>query len=219
MANVRDPRKRVPSYRGNEMDGNSIRQVVVVGGGSAGWMAASALVRHLDRTCKVRLVESDEIGIIGVGEATVPHIRTFNAQALGLDEAEFVRATQGTFKLGIEFRDWARIGDRYMHGFGMVGHDPGPAAFHHYWLRLLLAGQDVGDIGSYQLQTAASRQDRFLPGATDVPPTSPLASVAYAYHFDATLYARYLRGFAEGQGVERIEGRDEVKRIVEELRE
>ena len=110
------------------MDGNSIRQVVVVGGGSAGWMAASALVRHLDRTCKVRLVESDEIGIIGVGEATVPHIRTFNAQALGLDEAEFVRATQGTFKLGIEFRDWARIGDRYMHGFGMVGHDPGPAA-------------------------------------------------------------------------------------------
>lgn len=189
------------------MDGNSIREVVVVGGGSAGWMAASALVRHLDRTCKVRLVESDEIGIIGVGEATVPHIRTFNAQALGLDEAEFVRATQGTFKLGIEFRDWARIGDRYMHGFGMVGHDPGPAAFHHYWLRLLLAGQDVGDIGSYQLQTAASRQDRFLPGATDVPPTSPLASVAYAYHFDATLYARYLRGFAEGQGVERIEGR------------
>ena len=82
MANVRDPRKRVPSYRGNEMDGNSIRQVVVVGGGSAGWMAASALVRHLDRTCKVRLVESDEIDIIGAGEATVPHIRTFNAQAL-----------------------------------------------------------------------------------------------------------------------------------------
>lgn len=189
------------------MDGDSIRQVVVVGGGAAGWMAASALVKHLDPTCKVRLVESDEIGIIGVGEATVPHIRTFNAQALGLGEAEFVRATQGTFKLGIEFRDWARVGDRYMHGFGTVGHDPGPAAFHHYWLRLRMAGKDVGDIGSYQLQTVASREDRFLPGASDVPPTSPLSSVAYAYHFDATLYARYLRGFAEGQGVERIEGK------------
>lgn len=198
------------------MDGNSIREVVVVGGGSAGWMAASALVRHLDRSCKVRLVESDEIGIVGVGEATVPHIRTFNAQALGLDEAEFVRATQGTFKLGIEFRDWARIGDRYMHGFGTVGHDPGPAAFHHYWLRLLLAGKDVGDIGSYQLQTLASREDRFLPGANDVPPTSPLANVAYAYHFDATLYARYLRAFAERLGVERVEGKVvDVERVPE----
>ena len=98
-----------------------VRHVVILGGGSAGWMAASALVRHLDRTCKVRLVESDEIGIIGVGEATVPHIRTFNAQALGLDEAEFVRATQGTFKLGIEFVNWGQVGDRYIHGFGFVG--------------------------------------------------------------------------------------------------
>lgn len=189
------------------MDSNSVRHVVVVGGGSAGWMTAAALVRHLGADCKIRLVESDEIGIVGVGEATVPHIRTFNQQALGLDEAEFIRATQGTFKLGIEFRDWARIGDRYMHGFGTVGHDPGPAAFHHYWLRLLRSGKQVGDIGSYQLQTLASREDRFLPGASDVPPTSPLANVAYAYHFDATLYARYLRGFAERLGVERIEGK------------
>lgn len=187
--------------------GEAIRRVVVVGGGSSGWMAAAALARHVDPGCKVTLVESDEIGIIGVGEATVPHIRTFNAQALGLDEADFIRHTQGTFKLGIEFRDWARLGDRYMHGFGVVGHDPGPASFYHYWLRLKLAGHDVGDIGDYQLQTLASRQDRFLPGANDVPPTSPLASVAYAYHFDATLYARYLRTFAERHGVVRVEGK------------
>ncbi|MFT3896327.1 MAG: tryptophan 7-halogenase [Thermomonas sp.] len=188
------------------MGEGAIRTVVVVGGGSAGWMAAAALAKHLGRDCTIRLVESEEIGIVGVGEATVPHIRTFNTQALGLDEAEFVRSTQGTFKLGIQFRDWARIGDNYFHGFGSVGHDIGPVHFHHYWLRARRAGR-AGELGEYALQTTAAEQGRFLPGATDVPASSPLAAVAYAYHFDAGLYARYLRGFSEKLGVVRHEGK------------
>ncbi len=188
------------------MGEGAIRTVVVVGGGSAGWMAAAALAKHLGEDCTVRLVESEEIGIVGVGEATVPHIRTFNTQALGLDEAEFVKATQGTFKLGIEFRDWARIGDSYFHGFGSIGHDLGPVPFHHYWLRARRAGR-AGELGEYSLQASAAEQGRFLPGATDVPATSPLAAVAYAYHFDATLYAKYLRRFSEKLGVVRHEGK------------
>jgi tryptophan halogenase len=187
------------------MNEGPIRTVVVVGGGSAGWMAAAALAKHLGKDCTIRLVESEEIGIVGVGEATVPHIRTFNS-VLGLDEAEFVRSTQGTFKLGIQFLDWARIGDRYFHGFGSVGLDLGPVQFHHYWLRARRAGR-AGEIGEYALQTAAAEQGRFLPGATDVPASSPLAAVAYAYHFDAGLYAKYLRGFSEKLGVVRHEGK------------
>jgi tryptophan halogenase len=187
------------------MSEGAIRTVVVVGGGSAGWMAAAALAKHLGGDCTIRLVESEDIGTVGVGEATVPHIRTFNS-ALGLDEADFVRNTQGTFKLGIQFLDWARIGDRYFHGFGSVGLDLGPVQFHHYWLRARRAGR-AGEIGEYALQTAAAEQGRFLPGATDVPASSPLAAVAYAYHFDAGLYAKYLRGFSEKLGVVRHEGK------------
>lgn len=188
------------------MDDNAIRSVVVVGGGTAGWMAAAACARQLGARCKVRLVESEEIGIVGVGEATVPHIRTFNAQLLGLDEAEFVRATQGTFKLGIEFRDWGRLGARYHHGFGTVGHDIGPVQFHHYWLRARSLGR-AGELDEYGLNAAAARAGRFLPGASDAPAGSPLAAIPYAYHFDAGLYAKYLRGFAEKLGVQRHEGR------------
>lgn len=188
------------------MSENAIRTVVIVGGGSAGWMAAAACIRHLGKGCTVRLVESEEIGTVGVGEATVPHIRTFNSQALGLEEAEFVKATQGTFKLGIQFRDWGRLGDSYFHGFGTVGQDLGPVAFHHYWLRARQLGR-AGEIGEYALQTAAAMQGRFLPGASDAPVGSPLAAVAYAYHFDATLYARHLRAFSEQRGVVRHEGK------------
>ncbi|MBN8264249.1 MAG: tryptophan 7-halogenase [Xanthomonadales bacterium] len=184
----------------------AIRKLVVVGGGSAGWMAAAACVRHLGPACEVHLVESEEIGTVGVGEATVPHIRTFNTQALGLDEAEFIRATQGTFKLGIQFRDWGRLGTSYFHGFGSVGQDLGPVAFHHYWMRAHRLGKAEALV-AYGLQSAAAARGRFLPGASDAPAGSPLAAVAYAYHFDATLYARHLRAYAERRGVRRHEGR------------
>lgn len=178
------------------MNAEAIRTVVVVGGGSAGWMAAAACSRHLGDACTVQLVESDAIGTVGVGEAAVPHIRTFNTQVLGLDEAAFVRATQGTFKLGIQFRDWGRLGEAYYHGFGSVGQDLGPVAFHHYWLRARRLGKAEA-LTAYGLQSAAAEQGRFLPGASDAPAGSPLAAVAYAYHFDATLYARHLRAYAE----------------------
>jgi len=184
----------------------SIASIVVVGGGAAGWSAAAALIRHLPH-CRVQLVESEEIGIVGVGEATVPNVRYFNRQVLGLEEGEFVRRTQGTFKLGIEFRDWRRPGDAYMHGFGAVGYDMGPLAFHQLWLHEVRARRADADIGRYVLQNLAARQGRFMTAPADAPAGSPLADIAYAYHFDATLYAGYLRERAERQGVARVEGR------------
>ncbi|GAB2501722.1 tryptophan 7-halogenase [Pseudoxanthomonas sangjuensis] len=199
---------RVPSYpgQGGVMSENAIRTIVVVGGGTAGWMAAAACARNLGKTCAVRLVESEEIGIVGVGEATVPHIRIFNNEVLGLPEAEFVKATQGTFKLGIQFRDWARNGDRYYHGFGLVGRDLGSVPFHQCWLRARQAGRAT-DYADYGLQSLAAERGKFLPGANDVPMDSPLRTIAYAYHFDASLYAKYLRGFSEKLGVVRHEGK------------
>ncbi|WP_271008194.1 tryptophan halogenase family protein [Paucibacter sp. B51] len=183
-----------------------IRRVVVVGGGSAGWMAAATLATYLGRQASVRLIESEEIGIVGVGEASVPHIRMFNGQMLGIDEMEFVRRTQGTVKLGIEFRDWARIGDRYTHGFGVIGRSRGPLPFHQFWLKLFLAGR-AGPIGDYSLQTVMAPQGKFIPGDPNAAPDSPLADIAYAYHFDASLYARFLREISERRGVQRIEGK------------
>ncbi|MDH5825009.1 tryptophan 7-halogenase [Luteimonas sp. RD2P54] len=183
-----------------------IRRIVVVGGGSAGWMSAAALATYLGRGASVRLVESEEIGIVGVGEASVPHLKTFNGEVLGIDEAEFLIATQGTFKLGIEFRDWGRIGDTYMHGFGRIGRSMGPLPFHQFWLKRFLAGR-APDIGAYTLQTVAGPLGRFVAGAPDAPSGSPLADVAYAYHFDAGRYARFLRALAERRGATRTEGR------------
>jgi len=185
---------------------NRVRNVVVVGGGSAGWMAATALATYLGRQASVCVVESEEIGIVGVGEASVPHMRMFNGQTLGIDEAEFVRRTQGTIKLGIEFQDWARIGDRYFHGFGLIGRAMGPLPFHQFWLKLFLAGR-AGPIGDYSPQTVMAPRGKFAPGDQQAPPGSPLADIAYAYHFDAGLYARYLRELSERRGVKRIEGK------------
>jgi tryptophan halogenase len=186
------------------MDDRRIRNIVIVGGGTAGWMAAAALSRVMGQGRSIRLVESDEIGIVGVGEATIPQIRLFNA-TLGLDEDEFIRETQGTFKLGIEFVDWHRPGERYLHAFGPVGgRDLGLVPFHQYWLKLRLAGE-VGEIGDYTFNTVAARKGRFMRSA-DVA-DSPLSNIAHAFHFDAGLYARYLRRYSEGNGVKRIEGR------------
>jgi len=182
-----------------------LRSIVVVGGGTAGWMAAAGLAKVLGPSCAIRLIESEEIGIVGVGEATVPHLKIFN-NILEIDEIEFVKKTKGTFKLGIQFRDWGRIGDSYIHGFGTIGHDYGWLPFHQYWLKLYQAGKATG-IGDYSLNTAAAPLGKFMASATDVPATSPLANIAYAYHFDAGLYARYLRAYGEARGVQRTEGK------------
>jgi tryptophan halogenase len=168
-------------------------------------MAAAALAKVLGPTCSIRLVESEAIGTVGVGEATVPHLKLFN-QILEIDEIEFVKQVQGTFKLGIEFVDWGRIGDRYIHGFGSIGHDYGLLPFYQYWLKLFRAGK-AADIGAYSLNTAAAPRGKFMASASDVPANSPLANIAYAYHFDAGRYAQYLRRYAEARGVKRIEGK------------
>jgi tryptophan halogenase len=185
------------------MTDNRVLNIVIVGGGTAGWMSAAALAKALSRDYTIRLVESDEIGIVGVGEATIPQIKLFN-NALDLDERDFVRKTQGTFKLGIQFVDWGRIGDRYIHGFGTIGQDLGLINFHHYWLKLFQQGR-AEDLGAYSINTAAARVGKFVN--TMNVQNSPLSSVSYAYHFDAGLYARFLREYAEARGVKRTEGK------------
>ena len=182
---------------------DAIRQVVIVGGGTAGWMTAAALARVFGDRLAIRLIESELIGTVGVGEATIPQIRLYNA-SLGIDENEFLRETQGTFKLGIEFVDWARPGDRYLHAFGPVGgRELAPVPFHQYWLKRHLAGE-LSDIGEVTFNTVAARAGKFLRGANVE--NSPLSKVYHAFHFDAGLYAQYLRRYAEQRGVRRIEG-------------
>jgi tryptophan halogenase len=181
-----------------------IRKVVVVGGGTAGWMAAAAFSRLLvSDAVAVEVVESEAIGTVGVGEATIPTIRNFN-QTLGLDEVQFIRATQASFKLGIDFRDWGRVGHRYFHGFGDFGADHAAVQAHQLWGRLRALGE-AGGLEEWSLPTAAALLNRFIPPSPD--PRSPLHDYAYAYHFDAGLYAAFLRRYAEARGVIRTEGR------------
>ena len=179
------------------------RRVVIVGGGTAGWMSAAALARLLPHMCDVRLVESAEIGIVGVGEATLPHLRAF-VETLGLDEAEFMRATHATFKLGIDFRDFGRIGDSYLHPFGAFGVEQRGVPFHHYWLRMRAAGRG-DDLFGYSLCNVMAAAGRFAPPSPD--PASFLSTYSYAYQFDATLFAPYLRDWSIARGVARTEGR------------
>jgi tryptophan halogenase len=188
-----------------DMNSSAVRDVVIIGGGTAGWMAAAALAKLFPGTLSIRLIESEQFGTVGVGEATVPHLKLFN-QLLEIDEAEFVRTVKGTFKLGLEFVDWARLGDRYFHGFGTLGHDYGLLPFHQYWLRARHRGM-AAELGAYSLHTVAGPRGKFMTSASDVPKESPLADIAYAYHFDSGLYAKYLRRYAEQRGVRRTEGK------------
>ena len=184
-----------------------LSKVVIVGGGSAGWMTAAALSRMVAAGVSVTLVESEEIGIVGVGEATIPSLLDFN-RALHIDEHQFVAETMGTFKLGIEFVDWGGLGQRYIHPFGKIGRGALGVPFHQIWLRQYLLGdpqRDPGDLGDYALCTVAARSGRFAKPAGG--PDSVLASLGYAYHFDASRYAAFLRRLAEANGVVRVEGR------------
>ncbi|WP_280638284.1 tryptophan halogenase family protein [Qipengyuania aquimaris] len=171
-------------------------KIVIAGGGTAGWMAASLLARFSPAHFEIELVESETIGTVGVGEATIPQIRHFN-QALGIDEAEFLRETKGSFKLGIAFDGWKGDGHSYMHAFGQVGRGAGLLPFHQHWLRARKLGH-ARPLAHYSLNEIAARALRMpAPGGPELP---------YAYHFDAGLYAAFLRRFAEARGVTRTEG-------------
>ncbi len=179
-----------------------MRHIVIAGGGTAGWMTAAAFARFLGHDHAITLIESDTIGTVGVGEATIPQIRLFNA-GLGIDEAEFVAATQGSFKLGIEFDGWRAPGQKYIHAFGSIGRPLGLIGYHHYFLRGDHLSQN-GDLWSASPCAMAAAANRFAPIA-DEPGRAP-SGVAYAFQFDAGLYAKFLRNYSEMRGVKRIEG-------------
>jgi tryptophan halogenase len=192
------------------LESNNIKSVVILGGGTSGWMAAAALGKiFVGKDCSITLVESDQIGTVGVGEATIPAILYFN-KIIGLDEAEFLKFTHGTFKLGIEFVNWGKEGDSYFHPFGNYGTRIERLAFQHYWQRLFNKGA-VPDLPEFSFNIAASKANRFTrPVELE---NSPLQEVAYAFHFDAGLYAQFLRGMAERFGVKRVEGEVESVKL------
>ena len=177
---------------------------MIVGGGTAGWMTAAALAKVLGKNyCEIQLIESDAISTVSVGEATIPQISLFN-KLLGIDENDFVKKTKGTFKLGIEFIDWTKKGGGYMHPFGDHGTNMDAIQFHHFWLKMNQQGK-VSDLEDYSLAAVAARQGKFMRSQNMG--NSPLSNINYAFHFDATLYAQYLRNFAVERGVNRSEGK------------
>ncbi len=185
----------------NALPIKAVRRVVIAGGGTAGWMAAAAISKVLGARLDIKLIESDEIGTVGVGEATIPTLLNFHS-LLEINEQEFMAATQATFKLGISFENWRDVGQDYIHSFGMTGIDHWTAGFQHFWHKGRERGL-AGDYGDYCLELKAAQANRFahLPG------NGHTAGMNYAYHMDASRYAKYLRSFAEGFGVERIEAK------------
>ena len=182
---------------------NNIERIVIVGGGSAGWMTAAMLSKQLHRSTRITLIESDQISTIGVGEATIPPIRKFN-QLLEINEVDFLKACNGSIKLGIEFENWTRLNHKYMHPFGGFGIDFDYTAFVYYWLKAKLNG-DARELQCFSLAWQMSAQNKFHPPDKEM---GPLADkLDYAYHFDASLYAKYLRKYAESLGVVRQEGK------------
>jgi tryptophan halogenase len=174
-----------------------VKRVVIAGGGTAGWVVAAALAQQLGPLLDITLVESEDIGTVGVGEATIPTVRTFH-QIIGVDERDFMRATRATFKLGISFENWARLGDRYIHAFGEIGKSTWMGDFHNMWLQAKSVGMG-GELGDYCVEWQAADAGKFA--LMDNP------KLNYAYHFDAGLYAVHLRKLFEPRGVKRIEGK------------
>ncbi|WP_084618114.1 tryptophan halogenase family protein [Cellvibrio sp. OA-2007] len=174
-----------------------VKKLVIAGGGTAGWMAAAAISRKFGELLDITLIESDDIGTVGVGEATIPPIRVFH-KLLGIDEQEFMRATLATFKVGISFENWGQQGDRYIHSFGKTGKETWLGDFHHFWLRSRELGMDF-EFGDFCLEVQASLTNKFYTG--------PNADINYAYHLDATRYAKFLRELYEKNGGKRVEGK------------
>lgn len=178
-------------------DRRPIRRIVIAGGGTAGWMVAAGLSKTLGKLLDIKLIESDEIGTVGVGEATIPTLMNFH-NLLEINEQEFMAATQATFKLGISFENWRNLNEDYIHSFGLTGTDHWTAGFQHFWMK----GRErklAGDYGDYCLELKAAQEGRFAH--------LPRNGMNYAYHIDASRYAKFLRKFSEPFGVQRIEGK------------
>ena len=186
------------------MPDHRVRSIAIVGGGTAGWMAAASLAHSLKGlNCSIHLIESEQIGTVGVGEATIPPIMDF-IRALGIDENDLIRQTKATFKLAIRFQDWTRIGHSYFHPFGQTGFEMEGVPFSAYWLKMREQGKATR-LEDYSMQAVAAERGKFMRPVRA--PNTPLEQITYALHFDATLFAKYLRTFAEARGVVRIEGK------------
>ncbi|WP_428616299.1 tryptophan halogenase family protein [Pseudoalteromonas sp.] len=187
------------------MESKKITKVVIAGGGTAGWITAALLNKVLGKVIEITLVESAEIGTVGVGEASIPPILHLNG-ALGISEKEFIKATGATIKLGIEFENWRSQGHRYMHAFGEIGKDFPFCEFYHFWLKAHQAN-NAPDFWDFSLNYQAAKAHKFAH-LKHIPNTQ-LVGLHYAYHFDATRYGEFLKGLAQSRGVKRIEGKIE----------